>query len=89
MANIAIYSKILVFDKIVPNFANNMGWGVGIFYPCLPHVLGAIFLRIIGNFGFPYVMAIKLVKSLIVLLSGINMYFLAKKLYNSKNNKRR
>ena len=85
MANIAIYSKILVFDKIVPNFANNMGWGVGIFYPCLPHVLGAIFLRIIGNFGFPYVMAIKLVKSLIVLLSGINMYFLAKKLYNSKN----
>ena len=84
LMNIDIYSNLSIFSKIVPVHANNLGWGVGIFYPCLPHIMGAIFLKVIKNFGYSYILAIRLVKVIIVILSGINMYFLGYKVYKSK-----
>ena len=46
--------------------------------------MGAIFLKVIKNFGYSYILAIRLVKVIIVILSGINMYFLGYKVYKSK-----
>lgn len=82
--NIDIYSRISLFDKIFPMYANNFGWGIGIFYPGLPHIFAAIILKIIRIFGFGTIMAIKIEKLLITILSGITMYFLTFKVYKSK-----
>lgn len=84
LKNIEFYSNISIFSKIVPGYMNNLGWGVGIFYPCLPHILGAIILKFLKIFGFGSILAIKILKLFIVILSGLFMYFLASKIYKDK-----
>lgn len=73
-----------VFSKILPDVANNFGYATGIFYPILPHAIGGLILNIINNFGFGSFAALKLIKLITVLLSGIFMYLFANKLFKNK-----
>ncbi len=71
-------------SKIVPLIGNNLGYGIGLFYPILPHALGGLFLIIANIFGFEAYAALKIVKFLIILASGLTMYMLATKLFKSQ-----
>ena len=73
-----------VFSKVLPEVANNLGYATGIFYPILPHAVGGLILNIINNFGFGPFAALKLIKLITVLLSGIFMYLFANKLFKNK-----
>ena len=73
-----------VFSKILPNVANNLGYATGIFYPILPHAVGGLILNIISNFGFGPFAALKLIKLITIMISGIFMYLLACKLFKNK-----
>ncbi len=50
LANIKVIADGLpfsIFSKILPDIANNFGFGVGIFYPPLPHIVGAFIYKFI------------------------------------------
>ena len=86
------YSNVLIrgsdlyytFSKILPTVANDLGYATGIFYPILPHALGGLILNIINVFGFGPFAALKMVKLITIILSGIFMYLFANKLYKNK-----
>ena len=86
-ANI-IAKSISLFDfsgKILPNIGNDLGYGIGIFYPPFPHLLGGILLSILNNFNISVIFVMKILKLFIVMLSGISMYVLTKKIYNDNS----
>ena len=84
VANIIAYGENLFkFPyKIFPDFYNNLGYGIGLFYPPLPHAIGGI----IYSLGVGAIESLKILKVIIVSFSGITMYFLGRKLFkdNSK-----
>ena len=89
MATIEAYSYDLpfsVFAKILPQVGDNLGFGTGIFYPALPHITGAILFKFISLFGFGLIAMEHLLHLLIVLLSGITMFWFAQKVF--KDNKK-
>lgn len=67
---------------ILPNMVKTFGYGTELFYPILSHVTTA-YISIIS--GFDVLISLKIFHLLTVLLSGIVMYFLSKKL--SQDNK--
>ena len=89
MSNIKVISDNLpfsIFSKIFPEMANDFGFGVGIFYPPLPHIVGAITYSIVSLFGIGLVLNETIIHFLIFLASGITMYLLAKEVF--KDNKK-
>lgn len=89
MANIETFSKgfpFSIFSKILPDIANNFGFGVGIFYPPLPHIAGAFIYKIINVFGMGLVTTETILHFLIFFCSGVIMYFLGKEIF--KDNKK-
>lgn len=72
-----------VIDKVLPEIANDFGYGIGLFYPRLPHVIGGIIYFIISKFGFGVFSAIKIIKILLIFFAAFNMYLLSSKLFNS------
>ena len=84
IANInVIKDNLFNLSKIRPMIANNYGYGIGIFYPQLPHVVGGILSFITSFIKDPYI-GIKLTKFIILFVSGISMYSYINKLYKSK-----
>ena len=85
-ANVAVRGSNLfyAFSKIVPKIGNDLGYGIGIFYPILPHLVGGLILNVISIFGFGEFAALKIVKFLIIFCSGITMYVFATKLFKDK-----
>lgn len=85
-ANIAVRGLNFsnVFAKILPEIGNNLGYGMGLFYPILPHLLGGLILNCISVFGLGEFAALKIIKFFIVFCSGITMYVLAFKLFKDK-----
>ena len=73
-----------VFSKILPLIGNDLGYGIGLFYPILPHMLGGFILNIISHIGFGEYAAIKLVKFIGLLTAAIFMYLFCSKLFKSK-----
>ena len=73
-----------IFSKIVPVSAYDLGYGIGIFYPILPHAIGGIILNCIKVFGFGPFAALKLVKLITIILSGVFIYILSNKLFKNK-----
>lgn len=59
------------FHKILPIIENNMGYGVNIFYPPLPHYVGGLFYRVSGDIEF----SMKLLQFFSFFLAGVMMYF--------------
>ena len=73
-----------VFSKVLPLIGNDLGYGIGIFYPILPHMLGGFILNIINYIGFGEYAAIKLVKFIGLFSAAIFMYLLGSKLFKDK-----
>lgn len=71
-----------IFAKIMPEIANGMGYGSGIFYPALPHIIGGIIFKMISVFGLGLVASEKIIHFLIFLFSGITMFWLGEKVFN-------
>ena len=71
-ANI-IAKSISLFDfsgKILPTIGNDLGYGIGIFYPPFPHLLGGTLLSILNNLNISVIFVMKVLKLFIVILSG-------------------
>lgn len=60
--------------KIIPDFAGNLGYGAGIFYPQFPHYLAAVIFHIFKGIGLGPIAAIKIVYIMVVFFSGYFMY---------------
>lgn len=81
---ITIESKLSITnlfpDKIMPILVNNLGYGVNIFYPIFPHLVGAYLYKIVGDIPLTF----KLLSLIIINLSGLTMYKLIDKIYKNK-----
>ena len=85
IANInVIKDNLFNLSKIRPIIANNYGYGIGIFYPQLPHIIGGLLSLITSFIKFDPYIGIKLTKFIILFVSGISMYSYINKLYKSK-----
>lgn len=86
MSNIfAIYNNItngsLGLDKILPIIGHDFGYGTGIFYPRLSHILSAyISLLFFGNITA----SIKIVHFLVYFFSSVMMYKLVNRVFRNK-----
>ena len=83
LANIASLTETIKQNnfpgKIVPNIANNFGYGTGLFYPPLAHDSIAYINTIVDN----PVISIEIFYFIALFSSGVTMFFLAKKLSDS------
>lgn len=70
----------LLPDKIMPILVNNLGYGVNIFYPVFPHLVGAYLYKIIGDIPLTF----KLLSLIIINLSGFTMYKFVDKVFKNK-----
>ena len=89
IATIDAYSYCLpfsMFAKILPEIGGNLGYGVAIFYPALPHIIGAIILKIISVFGLGLIAMESILHFLIFLFAGITMFWFSYKVF--KDNKK-
>lgn len=89
MANILSYAKELpfsLFEKILPEIGNHLGFGTPIFYPALPHIVGALFYSLLHLFGIGLLTTETILHWFIFLTSGITMYWLGSALF--KDNKK-
>lgn len=65
--------------KILGNMASNFGYGTGLFYPPLPHITASLINLVTNN----TLISIKIVYFIGLLISGLTMFFLSKKLSDS------
>jgi len=70
IANILALNEGMPWSKVFPLIGNSFGYGSGIFYPQLSHIVATLFLK----FSFSVVTSMKLTYFLSVFLSGIFMY---------------
>lgn len=75
-----IIANNLPLNKITPTLLNNLGYGINIFYPPLPHLLGTIFYKITNNINI----TIKLLQWLSIFLSGLTMYIYIKVIFKKE-----
>lgn len=68
-------------DKIMPILVNNLGYGVNIFYPVFPHLVGAYLYKIIGDIPLTF----KLLSLILINLSGLSMYKFVDKVFKNKH----
>ena len=83
-ANIIELSKTINIKNILGNNiislkSNPFGYGTWLFYPKLPHLLGAYLYKI-----FDIYTSMKIVYFIITFLSAITIYVLSKKIFNTK-----
>ena len=64
----------LVPGKIMPNLVNNLGYGINLFYPIFPHLVGAYVLKIFSLFDVGIAGAMKFIHFMVIFLSGTFMY---------------
>lgn len=70
---------------ISENIADNLGYGLYIFYPALPHLTYAYAYKFLSIFNIDILMSILIVNILVTILSAIFVYLLAYKLCKNKN----
>ena len=66
-------------DSIIYNDIFKFGYGTWLFYPKLPHLLGAYFYLITKN----VYLAMNIVYFIVMFLSGVVMFYLSKKIFSS------
>lgn len=88
IANISAMLNSLDFSNghffpsvILPTIANNLGYGIGIFYPRLPHLVATFFSFLVGG---NVIIGYKITHIVILTLAGIVFYHFLKRIYQSK-----
>ena len=76
--------KFLPSD-IMPNLANNLGYGLYIFYPSLPHLVFAYLFKFLSLFGANILLSNMIVNTLITIISSLIIYKLMHKISSNKN----
>jgi hypothetical protein len=76
--------KILAPD-IMPNIADNLGYGLYIFYPSLPHLIFASAFKILAIFGTDILLSNMIVNTFITIISSLLIYELMYKISKNKN----
>lgn len=90
LSNIEVLSKYLSWNTwkqgfhIIPEIANDLGYGIGIFYPILPHLLGATIYKILSLFHLPVIGSIYILYFLVTTLSSIIVYFISLEVQENK-----
>lgn len=86
LANIKnLISNNLSANLIMPNIGNNLGYGLYIFYPKLPHLTYAIVAAIISIVKIDIIDSVLITNILVSIVSSISMYILVLEI--SKNKK--
>ena len=70
----------LLPSKILPMLVNNLGYGVNIFYPCFPHLVGAYIYKVLGSIPLTFM----LLSFILINLAGILMYKFVDKIFKNK-----
>lgn len=70
--------------KIVPTLVNNLGYGVNIFYPSFPHIVGSYIYKFLSLFGFGIAFAMKVIHFMVIFLSGAFMYHYVYKVFGNR-----
>lgn len=78
-SNIMVMSKVVSFfnlvpSKIMPTLVNNLGYGINLFYPMFPHLVGAHLLNIFSLFDMGIADVMKFMHFMVIFLSGAFMY---------------
>lgn len=88
---IKAYSKSIHISKlqliptdILPELAKDFGYGTGIFYPQLPHLMTTYIYKILSIVGFTLCDAMKVTIIIVGILSLIFIYLLSLKINNNK-----
>ena len=84
LANIEAITKSfkngILYPRILPLMARNLGYGSALFYPPLSHHIGAFFYLILGSIGFSLNTCFKATLLLGYLLAGIFFYQTARRI---------
>lgn len=83
LINIDLYNNSSLFDKVLSSGNMGFGSGIGIFYPCFPHLVISIICRITN---LSALQSLNIFKIIVIILSALSMYFTSKKISNSKLN---
>lgn len=84
--NLSIKHFVLFPQKVLPVIANNLGYGSGIFYPKLAHIILVYIYQVYEHLGISNMMyTVKTFCFFIILLSGIFMYVYVKSAFGRKN----
>ena len=79
---IADYLPFSIFYKIFPDMSYNFGYGSGLFYPPLTHIVGGIIYGVISFAGFGLLATDTIIHFITFFASGITMYWLALKVFS-------
>ena len=71
-------------SKISSIIANGLGYGGAIFYPKLPHYIASLINLVVSNLGYNSFYSLNISYCIIVILSGIFMYWLLKLIFENK-----
>lgn len=80
----ADYLPFSIFYKVFPDMSYDFGFGMGIFYPPFPHIIGAIIYKFISIFGFGLLVSNMILCFLTFFFIGLSMYVLANKVFKNK-----
>lgn len=74
----------LIPDKILPTLVNDLGYGVNIFYPMIPHLIGAYLVKIFSFFDMGIISVMKFIHFMVIFLSGSLMYKYIKEVFKNR-----
>lgn len=89
LANIDLLSHNLTWDMwkqgfhIMPSITSNLGYGIGIFYPILPHLFCALINRFYMIFNLPILYSLYTTYFIIAYGSSILVYQIAKQIHKN------
>ena len=85
LSAIKTYADGLPFSfcyKVFENITYNFGFGMGLFYPPLPHIVGAIIYKVVSIFGIGINCADTIFHIVTLFFIGSSMFILAKKVFD-------
>lgn len=74
----------LIPDKILPTLVNDLGYGVNIFYPMFPHLIGAYLVKFFSIFDIEIIGVMKFIHFMVIFLSGCFMYKYIKEVFKNR-----
>lgn len=76
--------KSLFPSKISSLLVNQLGYGVRIFYPPVPHLVGGYLYKILSFWGLDIIFTMKVLLFLIIFFSGVAMYFYVNHVFKNR-----